>query len=220
MRVRRSHMTFYRVCWWIAFGLSKLLFRMRIENVHHVPVRGGAILASNHVSYADPVLIGVAAFRELFYVTKRESFEVRGLGWLLNKLNAIPIDRSRGDRGALATYERILVDAGAIFIAPGGTRNKYRPFDDPKPGIGMLVYRTGVPVIPVYVDGTFSIFRSLLGLDTITIRFGDPVVYGRSEFGTVKKDIYRSISHDVMDRIQTLKQDRPNAGAAFPASSA
>ena len=97
---RSGHiLTFYRVCWWIVFGLSKFLFRLRIEGSWRIPPKGGAIFASNHVSYLDPAFIGVAAFRELFYVTKRESFAVPGLAWLLTRWNAIPIDRSRGDRG-------------------------------------------------------------------------------------------------------------------------
>ena len=210
----RSTLTFYRTCWWLAYAFARLFFRLRIEGADQVPLRGGAILASNHVSYVDPILIGVAAFRELFYVTKRESFEVPGLGWLLRNLNAIPIDRSRGDRGALAAYERVLVGGGAIFIAPEGTRNKSGSFLDPKPGVGMLVNRAGVPVVPVYVDGTMSIWRVMLGLDTITIRFGRPIDYDRNQFGTVKKHIYRAISQDVMAHIEDLKQVRSNAGAA------
>ena len=219
MTRRGQILTFYRTCWWIAYGLAKLLFRLKIEGAHRVPVRGGAILASNHVSYADPALIGVAAYRELFYVTKRESFEVPGLGWLLNHLNAIPIDRSRGDRSALAAYEGVLVDGGAIYIAPEGTRNKSGTFLQPKPGVGMLVNRTGVPVVPVYIDGTMSILRGLFGLDTVTVRFGEPIYYDRSRLGTAKRDIYRAVSQDVMARIQDLKQIRSNAGAAYPASS-
>ena len=219
MTRRRQIFSFYRACWWIAYGLSKLLFRLRIEGEGHIPARGGAILASNHVSYVDPVLIGVAAYRELFYVTKRESFEVPGLGRLLHRLNGIPIDRSRGDRGALAAYEKVLVNGGAIYIAPEGTRNKSGTLLQPKPGVGMLVSRTGVPVVPVYVDGTMSVFRSILGMETVTIRFGDPVTYDRARSDTAKKDIYRTISKNVMVRIQELKQVRSNAGAACPASS-
>jgi 1-acyl-sn-glycerol-3-phosphate acyltransferase len=219
MRRFRGSLTFYRTCWWIAFGLSKLLFRLRIEGAYRVPPRGGAIFASNHASYVDPPLIGVAAFRELFYVTKRESFSVPGLAWLLPRLNAIPIDRSRGDRAALSAYESVLVDGGAVFIAPEGTRNKGGRFLDPKPGAGMLVYRTGVPVVPVYVTGTMSVLRSLLGLETVTVRFGDPVSYDRSRFEGKNKDIYRAISYDIMTRVHALKQGRLNAGAAPPASS-
>jgi 1-acyl-sn-glycerol-3-phosphate acyltransferase len=219
MRRFRDSLTFYRTCWWIAFGLSKLLFRLRIEGAYRIPMRGGAIFASNHVSYVDPALIGVAAFRELFYVTKRESFSVPGLAWLLPKVNAIPIDRSRGDRAALTAYEGVLADGGAIFIAPEGTRNKGTRILDPKPGAGMLVYRTGAPVIPVHVSGTVSVLRSLLGLETATVRFGDPVFYDRSRFEGKKKDIYRAISSDIMTRVYALKQGGLNAGAASPASS-
>jgi 1-acyl-sn-glycerol-3-phosphate acyltransferase len=219
MRRSARALTFYRTCWWIAFGISKLLFRLRIEDISRVPPRGGAIFASNHVSYVDPVLIGVAAFRELFYVTKRESFSVTGLAWLLPRLNAIPIDRSRGDRAALSAYEGVLADGGAIFIAPEGTRNKSASFLDPKPGAGMLVYRTGAPVVPVYVTGTMSVVKSLLGLETVTVRFGDPIFYDRSQFQGRKKDIYRAISHDIMTRVYKLKQGGLNAGAAYSASS-
>ena len=219
MRRSGSSYTFYRTCWWFAYALPKLLFRIQIQGLDRLPKRGGVILASNHVSYADPPLIGVAAFRELFYVTKRESFEISGLGWLLKKVNAIPIDRSRGDRAALLAYAGVLSSGGAVFIAPEGTRNKSGSFRKPKPGVGMLVHKTGVPVIPIYVDGTKSVIKCLLGLETITVRFGDQVHYGRSQFGSVRKEIYRGISQDVMTRILELKQGRSNAGAAYPASS-
>jgi 1-acyl-sn-glycerol-3-phosphate acyltransferase len=219
--VRRSGhiLTFYRACWWIVFGLSKLLFRLKIEGSWRIPPKGGAIFASNHVSYLDPAFIGVAAFRELFYVTKRESFSIPGLAWLLTRWNAIPIDRSRGDRGALQAYEKVLVDGGAIFIAPEGTRNKRAEFLEPKPGAGMLVYKTGAPVVPVYVGGTLSIIKCLLGQETVTVRFGDPIFYSRSHFEGKKREIYRAISGDIMARIQNLKQGRLNAGAASPVSS-
>jgi 1-acyl-sn-glycerol-3-phosphate acyltransferase len=225
MKYSGQAFTFYRACWWLGFCLAKLLFRLKIQGAHQVPPRGGVIFASNHVSFIDPAFIGVAAVRELFYVTKRESLGVPGLGRLLTSLNAIPIDRSRGDRGALSAYEGILVEGGAIYIAPEGTRNKKDTFLDPKPGAGLLVYRTGVPVVPVYVGGTMSIVKCLLGLETVTLRFGDPVTYDRSRFGDpsrfggARKDIYRAISLDIMARIQELKQGRPNAGAANPASS-
>lgn len=219
--MRQPGQTFglYRTCWWIVLGLAKLLLRLKVEGGHRIPLRGGVIFASNHVSYVDPPLIGVATFRELFYVTKRESIEIPGLGRLLSSLNSIPIDRSRGDRAALAAYESILVEGGAIFIAPEGTRNKTDTFLDPKPGAGMLVYRTGVPVVPVYIDGTRSILKGLIGLSTVTVRFGDPVIYDRLRVGGSRKDIYRAISLDIMARIQKLKQGRPNAGAAYSVSS-
>ena len=101
-------MSFYRACKLASWGLCYLLFRIRSEGWRHVPARGGVILASNHASYVDPVLIGVATIRDLSYVTKREFFTVPGLGPLVRALNSIPIDRSKGDRQGLAAIERRL----------------------------------------------------------------------------------------------------------------
>ncbi len=197
---------FYRMCWWLALGLSRLLFRLRVEGVAHIPRGVGVIVASNHVSYADPPMVGVAAHRELFYVTKREVFPIPVLGWLLRNWNAIPIDRSRGDRAALVAYEGKLVEGKAVFIAPEGTRNKGRSFLRPKPGVGMLVYRTGVPVVPAYVSGTRHLWWSLFGWEPIVVRFGAPIYYDRAGLPETRREAYQAISRDVMEKIGNLKQ--------------
>jgi 1-acyl-sn-glycerol-3-phosphate acyltransferase len=208
----------YRACWWVALGLSKLLFRLQVQGREHIPSSGGLVVASNHASYVDPPLIGVAAGRELYYVTKAEVFPVPFLGWLIRQLNAMPIDRSKGDRGALLAYETRLLCGGAVFIAPEGTRNKGKRFLPPKPGAGMLVYRAGVPVVPVYVAGTRSVLMALLGLERITVRFGRAVRYPAQRLPERRKEAYEAISADIMKRIGALKHARPNAGTALPAS--
>ena len=209
---------FYQTCWWVVLGLARLLFRLRVEGLSQVPRGVGLVLAANHASYVDPPMVGVAARRELFYVTKREVFPIPVLGWLLRQLNAIPIDRSRGDRAALAAYEGKLIEGKAVFIAPEGTRNKGRSFLRPKPGVGMLVYRTGVPVVPAYVSGTRTIWRSLLGWDPVVVRFGAPVHYDRTRLPKVRRQAYQAISKDVMQRIENLKQVSATTGTAAPAT--
>jgi 1-acyl-sn-glycerol-3-phosphate acyltransferase len=77
-------MRFYQACWWIAYGLSRLFFRLQVEGNERIPANGGLILASNHCSYVDPVLIGVAASRELLYVTKQEFF-FRTVFWTIGR---------------------------------------------------------------------------------------------------------------------------------------
>ena len=208
---------FYRACWWIALGLSRLFFRLRVEGLSQIPRGVGLVLASNHASYADPPLVGVAARRELFYVTKREAFSIPLLGRLLHRLNALPIDRSRADRAALAAYESKLVEGKAVFIAPEGTRNKDRSFLRPKPGVGMLIYRTGVAVVPAYVSGTRTIWRSLFGWDSVVIRFGEPVYYDRMRLPKARREAYQAISQDVMQRIENLRQVSATTGTAIPA---
>ena len=117
-------MTFYRFIWWLAYGLAVVLFRVRVEGRHHIPQSGALILASNHCSYVDPVIIGVAAGRELWYLAKAELFPIPLLGNLIHKLHAMPVDRSRGDRSAFLAWTRILQAGNPVLIFPEGTRNK------------------------------------------------------------------------------------------------
>ena len=210
----RPRGSFYYSIWGLALGLVAALFRMRVEGQENVPLRSGLVLASNHASYVDPILIGVAAKRELCYVTKAEVFPIPVLGWLIRKLNAHPIDRSRGDRGALRVFEQILRSGKALFLSPEGTRNKSGEFLKPKAGIGLLVHRTAATVVPVYVYGTAKVWRSLLGLDRIVIRFGRPMQFSPEADAADRRVSYQQISVAVMNEIAKLRRGCRNAGPA------
>ena len=203
---------FYRFIWTLGSGACTCLFRLRVAGRHFVPRRGGVILASNHVSYTDAVFIGVAAGRELSYVTKQEAFPVPFLGWLIRKLNALPIDRSRGDRGALRAIEQRLTSGGAMFLSPEGTRNKASELRPPKDGVGMLAYRARVPVVPVYISGTVNIWTSLIGLSRVTVRFGKPIRVSPAGLPARRRAAYHTISSEVMHRIGNLRPRRRNTG--------
>ncbi len=207
---------FYRFLWALGVGACSCLFRLHVAGRQFVPRRGGVILASNHASYADPVFIGVAACRELSYVTKQEAFPVPVLGWLIRKLNALPIDRSRGDRGALRGIEGCLKAGGAMFLSPEGTRNKTSRLRRPKDGVGMLAYRARVPVVPVYISGTVNIWTSLIGLNRVTVRFGEPICVSPAGLPARRRAVYRSISSEVMHCIGNLRPRRRNTGPPAP----
>lgn len=211
-------MTFYRTVWWIAYCLSGLLFRVRVEGRGNIPTVGGIVLACNHCSYVDPVLIGVAAGRELWYVTKREVFPLPLLGRLILKLHAMPIDRSRGDRVGLRTMESHLKGGRAILLFPEGKRNRSGQFLIPKSGVGMVVFRTSVPVVPVYLSGTVNVWKNLIGLDRVTVRFGEPIRFRPDQLPQRRKEAYKSISCEVMQKISDLKQAYRKVGTVAPAS--
>jgi 1-acyl-sn-glycerol-3-phosphate acyltransferase len=206
-------MTLYRACWWAARGLSFMLFRLRHEGQRQIPATGGLILASNHASYVDPVLIGVATSRVLSYVTKREFFTVPFLGPLVHRLNAIPIDRGKGDRQGLAAIERRLKQGWAMFLSPEGTRNKSPRLLSPKLGVGMLSRRADVPVVPVYVHGTRNVWRSMIGLDRVVIRFGAPLRFAPDGLPSNRREASQFISNEVMQRIRDLRSGRRQAGS-------
>ena len=184
-----------------------------------MPANGGVIVAGNHCSYADPVIIGVAAGRELWYLAKAEVFSVPFLGSLLVRLHSMPVDRSRGDRGALMAWAAKLESGGAVLIFPEGTRNKSGQFLKPRLGIGMLGYRARVPVVPVYLSGTVNIWKNLIGMERVTVRFGKPIRLCPEKLPERRKDAYYSISSEVMQNIEELKQGPRDTGTVAPATA-
>lgn len=210
-------MTFYRLTWWLAYTVAAVLFRVRVEGRHNIPQKGGFVVAINHCSYVDPVIIGVAAGRELWYLAKAELFSVPGLGGLIRNLNAMPVDRRRGDRSAIMTWTQLLRAGRPVLIFPEGTRNKKPGFLQPRPGIGMLVSRTQVPVLPAYIAGTTRVWKLILGLERLTVRFGAPIHFHEDQLPERRKDAYDFISKEVMVQIGKIGQAQRKAGAVAPA---
>ena len=213
-----TQMTFYRYCWWLAYALVVCAFRLRVEGRHHIPQSGAAILAANHCSLVDPVMIGVATGRELWYLAKAEVFPIPVLGKLIRKLHAMPVDRRRGDRSALLIWTKVLQSGDPVLIFPEGTRNKGPGFLRPKAGVGMLVYRTQAPVIPVYISGTVNIWKTMLGLGRLQVRFGEPIQFCPEQLPDKRRDAYHFISHEVMRHLAVLERMRRKAGTVAPAS--
>ena len=153
---------FYWFLKWIALGpLLRLVFRPETEGIENVPEEGPAILASNHLSYADWLFMPLTLSRKVTFVAKAEYFTTPGLkGWLQKTFfrgaGQVPIDRSSADAaaGALVSARRVL-DAGELFgIYPEGTRSHDGRLYRGKTGVARLAIETGVPVIPVGVLGT------------------------------------------------------------------
>ncbi len=114
------------IVYWIVRAVLQpffhLYFRLSRIGLEHVPQDGPYIVAANHRSFLDPFIIAVIARRPLYYVAKRELFERRWQGWLLNALGAFPVDRGTGDQDMLETARAILARGDSVLIFPEGTR--------------------------------------------------------------------------------------------------
>jgi 1-acyl-sn-glycerol-3-phosphate acyltransferase len=145
----------------VSFQLFFLVyFRMARIGREYVPRQGPAIIAANHRSFFDPFIIACLARRPMFYVAKRELFEIHPLiSFLLRTLGAFPVDRGRGDGDTIATAKELLARGELVLIFPEGTRTRPGPLGIPKRGVGRLALETGAPVIPVAVIGTEAIRR-------------------------------------------------------------
>ena len=112
----------YRIGWLLALGLARLLWGFRVTGRERVPRSGPVVVASNHISNWDPLLVGLACPREVHFLAKRELFENRAFAALIRAYNAIPLDRDGSDRKALRLARRILGDGRALLMFPEGTR--------------------------------------------------------------------------------------------------
>ena len=154
------------VVYWLVRIPLQLFFwtylRMSRIGREHFPKQGPAIIASNHRSFFDPFIIGTMARRPMYYMAKRELFELHPiLSWLLISLGAFPVDRGSGDHDAIATAKRLLARGELVLIFPEGTRTRPGPLGRPRRGVGRLALETGAPVIPVAIIGTEAIRRGV-----------------------------------------------------------
>lgn len=171
-----------RIVYWLARAVLepviRILFLLGRHGREHVPASGGVILASNHRSFLDPFLIGVCARRPIYFLAKRELFERRLSGRLLNALGAFPVCRGDSDEEAMTTARRVLQRGDPLVIFPEGSRMRRGPIGPPRRGVGRLALETGVPVVPVAVAGSERARRGwLIRPCRIGVRFGSPLTF-------------------------------------------
>jgi glycerol-3-phosphate dehydrogenase (NAD(P)+) len=148
----------------------------------NIPRKGPVILASNHRSFLDPFVIGCLVRRPVYFVAKKELFDNRWLGWILNRLGAFPIRRGEADEESMATARAVLERGGALVIFPEGTRHRHGPLARPKRGVGRLALETGAPVVPIAILGSERARRGWrIRPVWVRVRCGRPLTFPRVE---------------------------------------
>ncbi|HWI43299.1 MAG TPA: lysophospholipid acyltransferase family protein [Nocardioides sp.] len=206
---------FYWFLKFIALGpMLKVVFRPRAEGVENVPTEGPAILASNHLSYADWLFMPLVIPRMVRFVAKAEYFTSPGVkGWLqktfFSGTGNIPIDRSGANAaaGALISAKRVLAEGELFGIYPEGTRSHDGRLYRGKTGIARLALETGVPVVPTAVVGTDLVAppgKKFGRVTRPTVRFGKPMDFSRYAGMENDRFILRSITDEIMYEIMRL----------------
>ena len=136
--------------------LFSLWFSVRCIGREKVPGDGGVLLASNHQSFLDPILVGMGLHREVHYMARETLFRNPMAGWLIRAVNAFPVKRHSADVGAIKKTLRLLESGEVVNLFGEGTRSRDGTIGEVQPGIIMLARKAGVPVVPVVIDGAFE----------------------------------------------------------------
>ncbi len=193
------------IFYWIGRAFCRFLiffiWRWRVEGLENFPSEGPVIVVANHVSYWDPVLIGSALPRQVFFMAKKELFSIPVLGLSLKSWGVFPVDRSRPDRGAIKRALDLLKQGQVVAVFPEGTRSKNGSLLPFSTGAAYFATRTGVPVCPVAVitvrgSSSWGLWRRL------TLRIGS----GTSFSGDRKQDL-ESVTSQMVLEIQELLTD-------------
>ena len=150
-------------------------FGIRCFDRHNVPATGGAVLACNHQSFLDPMVVGLGLRRQVSYMARDSLFRNLAFGWLIRSLNAFPVKRNTADVGAIKEALRRLKNGRLVLLFGEGTRTRDGRIAPLESGIVMLARKAQVPVIPVAIDGAFEAWprhHKLWSFGTIRVVYG------------------------------------------------
>ncbi len=190
----RAH---YRIGRALARLFVRLLWGFTTEGGERVPAKGPVLLAPNHISGWDPLLVGLGCPRETHFLAKEELFENPLLAWLIRAYNAIPVRRGASDRRALRRAVSVLRGGGAMLMFPEGTRSRDGRLREGRPGAAWVAATAGAMVVPVWVTGARDLKGAFLRRRRLLVRFGAPIA--PPEDGD-----YRALSEAIMSAIREL----------------
>lgn len=204
------------VWYWIGHTLAKLFgwivcsYRVQHrERLDDLP--DGLLVASNHVSFLDPPLIG-SAFRDpMHYFARRSLFDHPVANFLFTRVNAIPVNQEKPELSALKQIIALLRDGRKVVIFPEGERtHDGRLKSEGQPGVGMIVSKAGVPVLPVRLFGAEKALprgAKRVKRHPVTLVVGEPVGFDDllADKSLATKERYQAIADRIMRAIAALE---------------
>ena len=186
----------------------KLLYRYKNIGSDNIPKEGGFILACNHLSFSDPVLLGLCIKRRLYFMAKIELFKNKFAGAVIRALGAFPVDRGAGDGKAIKTGEDIIREGNAMTIFIEGGRSKTGELMRPRSGCALVAQQMQVPVVPACITIVGNPKHTIAKR---VIHFGKPL--SAQELGLTTAGDRRELKKGttmIMDEIKKMREQDLN----------
>lgn len=180
-----------------------LFFRVELVNRENIPKTGAALLCANHNAELGMFFIGYRIKRLVRWMAKEELFRNPILSSFISYLGAFPIKRGKGDIGSFKTVLKLLKEGHIVGMFPEGTRVKKKEDRqrNAKAGVALFAVQTGVPIIPVGVEGGNKIFQK------VRVVFGKPYYLPVEEGKKYSNDELTQMSNDIMTKIYSLLEE-------------
>ncbi|MBP2334381.1 1-acyl-sn-glycerol-3-phosphate acyltransferase [Saccharothrix coeruleofusca] len=193
---------------------ARLVYRPTVEGLENVPTTGPVILAPNHLSFIDSVVLPMVVPRRVSFLAKAEYFEGRGVKGALSRyffssLGHVPVRRGlgRAARASLDTAAAVLAAGQAFAIYPEGTRSLDGRLHRGRTGVARIALESGAPVVPVGIIGTDKVQpvgSRIPRICPVTIRFGEPLDFSRYAGMQDSLPVLRSVTDEIVYRILEL----------------
>jgi len=161
------------------FVLRIFLASIKVTGKENIPRKRGFIVVSNHRSHLDPILLGSGNPRIFSFLARDTLFNKPFFSWFIQRLNARPIKRSQGDIKSIVRMAcQIVLGGFALCVFPEGTRSTTRELGKGKPGVALMALRSGVPVIPAWIEGSEKVLSKgskKINYASIEVHYGKPI---------------------------------------------
>lgn len=184
---------------------ARIYHRVNVVSPQRLPKQGPAILICNHISGLDPMLIQSVCPRLIVWMMAREYYEIPVLKSIFRTVEAIPVDRGGRDLAATRSALRALEAGRLLGVFPEGRIEKTRDLLPFQTGVALMAVKAGVPVYPVYLDGTQrgkTMPQAFAYPNVAAIAFGPEVGFDRS---STSKEVLQAATDRFVEAIQRLK---------------
>lgn len=209
---------FYRICLFSAWAYFKIFYRLKVYGHEHF-IKGKGIIAANHASFFDPPVVSCSWPEEVHFLARDSLFKPFLFGKLISVLNSHPVHGNASDVVVFKLLCKLLSEEKKVILFPEGSRTFDGELQPIKKGISLLVTKSGAPIIPTYVEGTYQVWKRGKKIPKpfgkIRVVFGSPIYW--NEFSHLpKKEGQQALADCLTNTYQSLKEWLKNGARGTP----